>query len=81
MAAYLYHTIVPAQLSIQHFIQESIDVYFFLSLIIILGLAVLALHLLRNPDRTGRSYPFHCMVFHCSPSCSSFFPEYALSGE
>ncbi|OGW41838.1 MAG: hypothetical protein A2132_05675 [Nitrospirae bacterium RBG_16_43_11] len=63
LATYLYHTIVPAQLSIQHFIQESLDVYFFLSLIIILLLAVLAVHLLRNPDRTGKVISFFIAWF------------------
>ncbi|OGW44889.1 MAG: hypothetical protein A2132_02675 [Nitrospirae bacterium RBG_16_43_11] len=63
LAKYFYHMIVPTQLSIEHLIQDNLNIYFSLSLIMVIGLILLAFRLWRSPDRGGKMVSFYIVWF------------------
>jgi len=63
LGKYLYHSMVPVQLSVQHLIDNSPNLYFYLALIMVIGLAVLAFYLWRSPDALYKRVSFFILWF------------------
>ena len=66
LAKYCYATFVPAQLSIQHLIHDTLNIYFFLSIVLIIGLVILAYRLWRHSEQLGKMISFFILWFFIS---------------